>query len=205
MPCRDIITESEVLRAHHIASQNLTGTLCREPNCEYDRRYDVIDLKNNDNESVLDIEIAFECFKENRLWGTQGRGKVAKLHNIRIKPDKKSIGLGKDLHIQQLSVLRAQNFNELQLSAQWDGVIAWPSLLFKFQNEDDEDELLEHISNYMLDVLDYNIKKVARIMSTYDGIPSISKLLKPNDKDWFTKWYQETDRSLEFKMYKEVA
>lgn len=205
MPCKTIITESEVLRAHHITAQNITGTLYREPDCDDYRRYDVIDLKNNDNESVLDVEIAFECLKDNRLWGIQGRGKVAKLHNIRIKPDKKSGGLGKDIHIQQLSVLKEQNFNELQLSAQWDGVIVWPSLLFKFQNEDDEDELLEHITNYMLDVLGYNADKVSRIMSTYDGIPSISKLLRPKNKDWFTKWYQETDRSLEFKMYKEVA
>lgn len=205
MPCRNIITESEVLRAHHITSQNITGNLCRRSNCDEYRRYDVIDLKDNNNESILDVEIAFECLEEDRLWGIQGKGKVAKLHNIRIKPDKKSKGLGKDIHIQQLTVLRTHNFNELQLSAQWDGVVAWPSLLFKFQNEDDEDELLEHISNYMLDVLGYNTKKVEKIMSTYDGIPSISNLLKPNDKDWFTKWYQETDRSLEFKMYKEVA
>lgn len=205
MPCSSIITESEVLRAHHITSQKLIGVLCKKPYCDDYRRYDVIDLKDSDNESVLDVEIAFECLKDERLCGTQGRGKVAKLHNIRIKPDKKSKGLGKDLHLQQLSVLKTQNFNELQLSAQWDGVIAWPSLLFKFQNEDEEDELLEQITNYMLDVLGYNTKKVARIMSTYDGIPSISKLLRPNDKDWFTKWYQETERSLEFKMYKEVA
>lgn len=205
MPCKTIITEDEVLRAHRISSRNLVGNLCRKSDCDDYRRYDVIDLKDNNGESILDVEIAFESLKEDRLWGKERRGKVAKLHNIRIKKEKKSNGFGKDIHAQQLSVLRVQNFEEMQLSAQWEGVLAWPSLFFQFKNEDDEDELLEHIASYMMDILGYNAGKVKKIMKTYDGIRGISSLLKPVNLIWFTKWYQETDRSLVFKMYKEVS
>lgn len=205
MPCNKIISENEVLRAHRVTSKNLRGNLCRRPDCDDYRRYDVVDLKDEADESILKVQIAFEFLKDSRLFGNSGNGKVAKLHNIRIKPDKKSKGLGTEIHAQQLSVLRDNQFKEMQLSAQWDGVVAWPSLFFKFANEDDEDELLEHITVYMLDILEYNNDKVGRIMQTYDGIKNISKLLKPQNKVWFTQWYQETDRSLEYKMYKEVS
>jgi len=205
MPCKNIITESEVLRAHKIVSKNITGSLCKKPDCDEYRRYDVIDLKDVKNESVLDREIAFECLKEDRLWGRSGRGKIAKLHNIRIKVDKKSTGLGKELHTQQLTVLRAQNFDEMQLSAKWDGVIVWPSLFFKFKNEYDEEELLDHISTYMFDVLRYNNEKISRIMRQYKSIKEIATHLKPEDKIWFTEWYKGTDKSLQYSMYKEVS
>ena len=205
MPCKDIIKESEVLRAHNIISKNLIGNLCRRPDCDDYRRYDVIDLKDSSGDSILKVEIAFEFLKDSRFFGHSGRGKVAKLHNIRIKPDKKSKGLGTEIHAQQLSVLKDNHFKEMQLSAQWDGVIAWPSIFFNFVNEDDEDELLEHIANYMLDVLEYNSGKVKKIMQNYDNIKSLAKHLRPTNKVWFTKWYQETDRSLEYKMYKEIS
>ena len=205
MPCTDIIKESEVLRAHHIISKNLTGRLCRKPDCDDYRRYDVIDLKDNSGDSILNVEIAFEFLKESGFFGSSGRGKVAKLHNIRIKPEKKSKGLGTEIHAQQLSVLKDNNFKEMQLSAQWDGVIAWPSIFFHFTSEDDEDELLEHIANYMLDVLEYNSGRVKKIMQNYDNIKNLAQHLRPSNKVWFTEWYQETDRSLEYKMYKEIS
>ena len=205
MPCRDIIKESEVLRAHRIISKNLVGNLCRKPDCDSYRRYDVIDLKDKLGNSILNVEIAFEFLKDSRFFGTTGRGKVAKLHNIRIKPDKKTKGLGSEIHAQQLSVLKNNHFKELQLSAQWDGVIAWPSIFFNFTSEDDEDELLEHIASYMFDVLKYNNDKVTKIMQNYDNIKSLAKHLRPESKIWFTDWYQETNRSLEYKMYKEIS
>ncbi|MBL1243935.1 MAG: hypothetical protein COA39_006015 [Sulfurimonas sp.] len=110
MPCKDIIKESEVLRAHKISSKNLTGNLFR--------RADVIDLKDTSGNSILKVQIAFEFLKDSRFFGSSGRGKVAKLHNIRIKPDKKSKGLGTEIHAQQLSVLKDNHFKEMQLSAQ---------------------------------------------------------------------------------------
>lgn len=205
MPCSDIIRESEVIRAHKITSKDLTGNLCRRPDCDNYRRYDVIDLKDKSGNSVLQVEIAFEFLKDSKFFGSSGRGKVAKLHNIRIKSDKKSKGLGAEIHAQQLDVLKDNHFKEMQLSAQWDGVIAWPSIFFNFISEDDEDELLEHIANYMFDVLEYNSDRVKKIMQNYDNIKSLSKHLKPTNKVWFTEWYQETNRSLEYKMYKEVS
>jgi len=205
MPCKDIIKESEVLRAHQITSKNLIGNLFRRPDCDDYRRYDVIDLKDSSGNSILKVQIALEFLKESRFFGSSGRGKVVKLHNIRIKPDKKSKGLGTEIHAQQLSVLKDNHFKEMQLSAQWDGVIAWPSIFFNFKNEDDEDELLEHIANYMLDVLEYNSGRVQKIMQNYDNIKSLSKHLRPSNKVWFTEWYKETDKSLEYKMYKEIS
>jgi len=57
----------------------------------------------------------------------------------------------------------------------------------------------------MLDVLEYNSGRVKKIMQNYDNIKSLSNHLKPTNKVWFTEWYQETDRSLEYKMYKKIS
>lgn len=205
MPCRDIITSSEVLRAHDVLDFGLSGSFVGSNDCQSHRRFDVIDLKDPLQESVLDREIAFEFLPNSQLFGSSGNGKVAKLGNIRIKEDKKVIGIGKAIHVQQLLVFGQNNFNEIQLKAKWDGVIAWPSLFFKFRNEHDEDELLEHIVTYMLDILGFDSSKVNGIMYRYSGIRHLSRYLKPTDKIWFTKWYQETNRTLQYEMYKEVS
>jgi len=205
MPCRSIIPELEVIRAHNISSLGLSGNLTRPSDCQSHRRFDVIDLKNTNHESVLDREIAFEFFLNSQLLGSVGNGKVAKLGTIRIKEAQKVNGIGKEIHAQHLLVLSQNQFKEIQLKAKWDGVIVWPSLFFKFRNEDDEDELIEHISVYMLDVLGFPRAKVSRILDQYDGMQSINSHLKPNGKTWFTEWYQGTNRTLQYEMYKEVS
>lgn len=205
MPCSSFISNSELLRAHRIITHDLTGSFMRTPLCDAYRRFDVLDLKDSTNHSILEREISWEFFKDYELINRRDFGKVAKLGNIRIKNSDKSKGLGKDIHSQHLDVFRTNNIRQIHLSAKWDGVIVWPTLFFKFCFPDQEDELLEHISVYMLDILGYSSIKVETIMSSYSDIRNLGIHLKPNSKVWFTEWYQQTNRSLQYDMYKDVS
>lgn len=202
MSRNSLISDSEVIRAHTINgyAANLT------PNGNNSIRYDVVSLqKNADTTYIFDRDIDWEFHNSKPLIKKSSNDKVAILKNIKIKHRHRKAGLGKELHAKNLEVLKANNFKQIQLTAKWDGVIFWPSLFFSFNDEEDENELLEAISLYMLEVLQLKKDTVRNIMKNYTDINSIKDRLKPKTKQWFTDWYKtDTECSLRFDMYKDI-
>ena len=213
MSFQSIIDNSSVLNAHEIGvgiytskARNIIPSFSVTPAGSNSIRYDKIALKDASGEYIFDRDISWEFCTNMNLIKKNSNGKVAKLCNVKLKPRQKRAGFGFDLHAQQYNILKLKEFDQIQLTAKWDGVIAWPSMYFKFNENNDEDELIEHISVYMADVLLYNDDKIKKLTnSSYIDIKSLNKILKPSTKIWFTDWCQQKERSLRYDMYKDIV
>ncbi len=210
MSCNHIISDSEIESIYKIDSTY--SVEFKKNECRFDETSKFIHLYvEKDSNIILHKPIVWDFLEDSRLYSISNYGKVARFDQIEISSGYKEDGISKIFDERAYSVLKRNNFKEIQLSATRDGIVVWPRLFYKFQNPKDDDKIRQQFQIYLIKIhglsMDDSIKKMS-IIKSVDKIP-ISLSCPKDGKIYFSEWLMEKIKSnkvsLVSKMYKEVS
>lgn len=147
--------------------------------------------------------------REEKLHGTEMRGKVVDNSLIYLLDDFKLKGIGSNIHNKEKKIYRENGFYQIHLKAAYDGLIYWPHSKFKFVDPHAETSLVAQWKAYVADSqgLNLNGKDYLGVIKNVVSFKDIEKkYLMPEDvtKPKFTDWLSTKEISLNSKMYKNL-
>lgn len=142
MPCQNIFSNDAINSIYSSVNTpiNLNSeieiSICEDVNCKNVK----LKLRNGDND--ISKHCHRDYFRSFKLIGTEGASDKVASHKLFILNDEyMNMGIAKSIHDKELEAYRTYGFKEIHLDAASYGIVVWPRLFFKFNDEKDEKRL----------------------------------------------------------------
>jgi len=149
--------------------------------------------KNINSEKMLIKPIEREyCENEKFIFQEKKKGKIVKHQLFLLKPKYQKKGIATDVLKNEIEIYKELNFKEIQLIANWDGLIVWKKLNFKFANRSDERFLIPQLRLYLKNIKKLSHEKIKTILGKKPFEISVEYLIDEKDsKNSFSNWIYE--------------
>ncbi len=204
--CGHVISDNDVKGNYAIPqiAKTFVNSQCLEHEIE---QYSQILIKDSNDEYMTDIMIKhfYKCNVKSFKKDTTGKVAFHKFFELLEKHRNKKIA--SSIHAKELLTYKKNEVQQIQLSAMWDGIIAWRKLGYNYCDDSINTLIMSKWYKYMDDIfVSMSEDEYINILTDYMYIEDIpSKYLIPvSGLKSFSKWLQDDDTLVKVEMYKDV-
>jgi len=164
-------------------------------------------LKSESGNNITVAPIKRDYFMRKALVNKTGIGKVAEHIWFFLEEDYRNKKIAKLIHEQELIVYKRKEFDQIQLSAIGQGILAWKKLFYKYKDPSDEKMVLQEAWNYLRQVHGMSIEEIEKKYKdkSLEYILNTRIIKKPTgDKISFFEWYRTKEHTIGIDMYKDI-
>lgn len=211
MICHEIISDDcidAIYDVNLIASRKVNSK-CKD---SFTKTAEITILDTN-NRGMTQIVIKREYHSAKLLYGKENEfGKVAEHKTFILHKEFRKKGIAREITANEEKIYGEKSFDQVQLEAEWDGVVVWRKLGYEYVDETAEDEIVAawnmFINKFIVQTGKMDVESRAKLIAGIESVDSIPvEYTVGEDGKEFTDWYENgyPDKQLFLiEMYKEI-
>jgi len=210
MGCNDLISDEDIENIYQDNSlilRNEVVSSCKNDN----NKQATIHIYDKDNLHMCEggrIGAIIRKYQRNSHFfspSLSDTGKVVTHEQFLLRPQYRRKTIIKTIHAKEIEIYKRLGFQEIQLEAEFDGLVVWKKMLFKFKEDINLNFIKIAIQKYLSEIKGLSNKDIASIVKSNPFNIQVEYLKGNNPEQDFSNWiYNEYPGMGTIYMYKEL-